>query len=54
MWVKLLRDGTPTPERADAYAERTGCTKVVELDAGHFAMITHPSELADVLNEVHA
>jgi pimeloyl-ACP methyl ester carboxylesterase len=52
-WVKLLRDGTPSPEQADIYAERAGCTKVVELDTGHFAMITHPSELADVLNEVH-
>jgi pimeloyl-ACP methyl ester carboxylesterase len=51
-WVKLLRDGAPSPEQADAYAQRTGCTKIVELDTGHFAMITHPRELADVLNHL--
>jgi pimeloyl-ACP methyl ester carboxylesterase len=53
-WVKLLRDRAPSPEQADAYAERTGCTQVVELDTGHLAMITHPQELADVLNQIHA
>jgi pimeloyl-ACP methyl ester carboxylesterase len=53
-WVKLLRDGAPSPQQADAYAERTGCTEVVELDTGHFAMITDPQEFADVLNRIHA
>ena len=53
-WVKLLHDGAPSPEQADAYAERTGCTDVVELNSGHFAMITHPQELADALNQIHA
>ena len=53
-WVKLLRDGAPSPEQADVYAERTGCTEVVELDTGHFAMITHPQRLADALNQIRA
>lgn len=53
-WVKLLRDRAPSPEQADTYADRTGCTSVVELDTGHFAMITHPAQLAKVLNQAHA
>ena len=53
-WVKLLHDRSPSPEQADIYAERVDCPEVVELDTGHFAMITHPQELADVLNQIHA
>lgn len=52
-WVKLLRDRSPSPEQASVFAERAGCTDVVEMDTGHFAMITHPRELADVLNSLH-
>jgi hypothetical protein len=49
-WVKLMTDRTPTPEQADVMADRAGCTDIVELDSGHLAMITHPQQLADVLN----
>jgi pimeloyl-ACP methyl ester carboxylesterase len=52
-WVKLLRDRNPSPQQAIVFAERAGCTNTIELDAGHFAMITHPRELADVLNNLH-
>lgn len=52
-WIKLLRDRSPSPERADVYAQRAGCARSVELDTGHFAMITHPVELAAVLNRIH-
>ncbi len=51
-WVKLLADRSPTPEQADVLAERAGCTNIVELEAGHLAMITHPEELAGVLNQL--
>lgn len=51
-WVKLLRDRSPTPEQASVFAERAGCTNVVEMDTGHFAMITHPREVAGVLNSL--
>jgi pimeloyl-ACP methyl ester carboxylesterase len=53
-WVKLMADRTPTPEQADILAERAGCTDVVELDSGHFAMITHPQQLADVLDQLNS
>jgi pimeloyl-ACP methyl ester carboxylesterase len=53
-WVKLLRDRTPPPEHVDVLAQRVGCTDIVELDTQHFAMITEPRALADLLNEIHA
>jgi pimeloyl-ACP methyl ester carboxylesterase len=52
-WVKLLRDRTPSPEQAEEFAERARCVDFVELDTGHFPMITHPTALAGVLNELH-
>jgi pimeloyl-ACP methyl ester carboxylesterase len=52
-WVKLLHDRTPPPEQVDALAALTGCQQVIEMDAGHFAMITHPHEFASVLNGIH-
>ena len=52
--MKLLADRTPTPEQADAFAERAGCSNTVELEAGHLAMITHPEELAGVLNQLNS
>jgi pimeloyl-ACP methyl ester carboxylesterase len=53
-WVKLMADRTPSPEQAEVLAKRVECSDIVELDAGHFAMITHPQELADKLNEIHS
>jgi hypothetical protein len=38
----------------DVFAKRVGCSDIVELEAGHCAMISHPQELADVLNEIHS
>ena len=53
-WVKLMRDRTPPPEQVDVLARRVGCNDVIEMASDHFAMITHPAELADVLNEIHS
>jgi pimeloyl-ACP methyl ester carboxylesterase len=53
-WLKLLRDRSPSPEQAEVFAARVGCRDVVELDTGHFPMITHPHELASLINEIHS
>jgi pimeloyl-ACP methyl ester carboxylesterase len=52
-WVRLLRDETFPPEVQDAMARRAGCRHVVAIDSGHAAMISHPVELAAVLDAVH-
>jgi len=53
-WVKLMGDRTPTPDQVELLADRVGCADIVELDSGHMAMISHPRQLADVLNEIHS
>ena len=53
-WVKLMADRSPPPQKVDVLAKRVGCSDIVELEAGHYAMISHPQELADVLNEIHS
>jgi pimeloyl-ACP methyl ester carboxylesterase len=53
-WLKLLRDRSPSPEQAEEFAARAGCTDFIELDTGHFPMITHPHELGSLLNEIHS
>jgi pimeloyl-ACP methyl ester carboxylesterase len=53
-WVKLLRDESFPPDIQDEMAKRAGCAEVIELDSGHMAMISHPVELAAILNQIHA
>jgi pimeloyl-ACP methyl ester carboxylesterase len=53
-WVKLMRDESFPPDIQDEMAKRAGCADVIELDSGHMAMISHPAELATVLNQIHA
>jgi pimeloyl-ACP methyl ester carboxylesterase len=53
-WVKLLLDRSFTPDVQEVMAARAGCTDIVELDSGHMAMISHPAELAAILNRVHS
>jgi pimeloyl-ACP methyl ester carboxylesterase len=53
-WVKLTGDiAFPGPVQ-DEMAARAGCQDVVEIDCGHMAMITRPSELAGILNRLQA
>ena len=52
-WIKLLRDAILPPERQDEMAARLPRAEVVELDAGHMAMISAPERLAAILNEIH-
>lgn len=52
-YVKLLRDAVLAPSQQDEFAHNAGpgCS-VVELDAGHDAMVSRPRELASVLNRI--
>jgi pimeloyl-ACP methyl ester carboxylesterase len=53
-WIKLLRDRTFVSEEQDKMAARAGCGDVIEIDSGHMAMVSHPSELSAALNRIHA
>jgi pimeloyl-ACP methyl ester carboxylesterase len=52
-WVKLLQDRSFPPDVQDIMAQRARCADMVEVDSGHMVMISHPAELATVLNHVH-
>ena len=51
-WVRLLRDGIVPPEKQDRFIAVVGGCDVVDLDAGHMAMISQPVELAAVLDRL--
>jgi pimeloyl-ACP methyl ester carboxylesterase len=53
-WVRLIGDQSWSPEAQAEMARRTGCQEVIDLSSGHMAMISHPEELAAILNRVHA
>ncbi len=53
-WIKLTRDRTFVPAAQDEMAARAGCGEVIEVDSGHLAMVSHPEQLAAVLNAIHA
>jgi pimeloyl-ACP methyl ester carboxylesterase len=50
-WVIPLRDRAQPPARQREAIERLGIADVVELDACHDVMVSHPDELAGVLAE---
>jgi hypothetical protein len=52
VWVRLTRDQIITPAKQDGFVDNIGGAEVVELDAGHMAMISRPEELAAILNAV--
>ena len=51
-YVATLRDVGVRPEWQLAAAREVLGVEPIELDAGHFAMLTHPSELADMLERL--
>lgn len=51
-WVRLARDLIVPPARQDEFAATVGDCEVVELDAGHMAMVSRPAELASVLDAI--
>lgn len=48
-YLVLARDRFFPPHLQRGVAERLQAQEVVELDAGHYAMVTHPQEVAQVL-----
>lgn len=53
-WVRLQRDTVFAPSLQDEMAARAGVTDVVDLDAGHLAMISRAEELAGICNGIAA
>ena len=48
-YVRLLRDARLTLDAQDRMAANLGEVRIVDLDAGHMAMISRPAELAAIL-----
>jgi pimeloyl-ACP methyl ester carboxylesterase len=51
-YVKLLRDQSLRPKLQDQLIANLGSCQVRTLDSGHDAMISHPVELAAILDEI--
>jgi pimeloyl-ACP methyl ester carboxylesterase len=51
-YIKLLRDHALRPKLQDRFITHLGECQVRTLDSGHDAMISHPKELAAILNVV--
>ena len=51
-YVRLQRDASLTIATQDTMAANLGDPAVVDLDAGHMAMISQPAELAAILNAI--
>jgi pimeloyl-ACP methyl ester carboxylesterase len=53
-YVRLLQDASLTPATQTEMLARLGHPEVVDLDAGHMAMITQPEALASILDRLAA
>ncbi|MGI4746817.1 MAG: alpha/beta fold hydrolase [Janthinobacterium lividum] len=53
-YILTLRDPILPPPWQRRFAERAGCTAIVEIDTPHEPFISHPVLLADVLRQVIA
>jgi pimeloyl-ACP methyl ester carboxylesterase len=51
-YVRLLNDAIIVPRQQDEMIANMGGADVIELDSGHMAMISHPAELAAILNSL--
>jgi pimeloyl-ACP methyl ester carboxylesterase len=51
-YVKLLRDQALRPKTQDRFIANLGGCQVRTLDSGHGAMISHPVELAAIVNDI--
>jgi len=51
-YIKLLRDRALRPRVQDKFIANIGQCDVQTLDSGHDAMISHPAELAAILNAI--
>jgi pimeloyl-ACP methyl ester carboxylesterase len=52
VYVKLLNDAAIPPKQQDLMARRAGATRIETIDAGHLPMISHPSEMAEIIERV--
>jgi pimeloyl-ACP methyl ester carboxylesterase len=52
VWVRLGRDQIIPPVKQDRFITNLGGAEVVDLDAGHMAMISQPRQLATILQGV--
>jgi pimeloyl-ACP methyl ester carboxylesterase len=53
-WVRTRRDLIAPPDRQSHYADTVAPCPIVDLDAGHMCMVSHPEELATILRDVAA
>jgi hypothetical protein len=49
-YIRLLRDASISLDMQTQMIGNLGETAVIDLDAGHMAMISRPRELADIIN----
>ena len=52
VWIRLNDDVIVAPEKQDRFIENLGGCEVLELDAGHMAMISRPEDLAASLSTI--
>jgi pimeloyl-ACP methyl ester carboxylesterase len=52
-WIRLTNDQILTPAMQDSSIAHLGETTVIDLDAGHMAMISQPRQLAAILDRLH-
>jgi pimeloyl-ACP methyl ester carboxylesterase len=51
-WVRLMDDAIVSVATQDMFIAQIPDVDVIDLDAGHMAMISRPKELADILNQL--
>jgi pimeloyl-ACP methyl ester carboxylesterase len=51
-WVRTLRDGIVPAEKQLRFARNVGDCPVIDLDAGHMCMVSHPAATAAVLDDL--
>jgi pimeloyl-ACP methyl ester carboxylesterase len=52
VWIRLTDDRIVVPEKQDRFVENLGGCEVLELDAGHMAMISRPREIAALISAI--
>jgi len=52
VWIRLNDDRIVVPEKQDRFIENLGGCEVIELDAGHMAMVSRPQDLARLLSTI--
>jgi hypothetical protein len=49
-YIRLLRDASISLEIQNQMIRNLGQAEVIDLDAGHMAMISRPTDLANIIN----